>query len=504
MVMIAAALLALAPPPAFLAQGPTLREREEEAYPVTTARIDPSVALEVGGLAFLPGSRRDGERLLVATRRGEVYAVDGFAGDIPTTTPRVALVAEGLHEPLGLLAEPDGSVLAACRGELARLVDGDGDSVFEGVEVVSDGWSISGNYHEYNFGPARAPDGTLWITTNKPFGDQPFGRVDWRGYVLRIDPGDGTVTPMCSGLRSPAGVAAAPWGEVFYTDNQGEWCGASKLSLARPGSYHGHPHGISSTNLPAWSWPRPEALPEGTTYAALGASWEDPAFQMPSVWFPYDKMGRSPAGFVWDRTGGSFGPFTGQLFVADQYEAAVFRVDLERVRGHWQGACVRFRQGLACGAVRVAFTARGAMIVGETDRGWGSKGPLGQGLQRIDWSGRTPFEVETLRLLPGGDGFRATFTHAVDEDSLAAAAEELEVSSYTYLATSRYGSPEVDREVHAVQGLTLSEDRRSAELRVAGLREGYVHEVHFGGLRSAKDGLGVLHPDVFYTLVRLP
>ena len=70
---------------------------------------------------------------------------------------------------------------------------------------MCDWWRISGNYHEYNFGPSRAIDGSYWITTNKPFGGEPFGRVDWRGYALRITP-DGRAKPMCAGLRSPAGV----------------------------------------------------------------------------------------------------------------------------------------------------------------------------------------------------------------------------------------------------------------------------------------------------------
>ena len=103
---------------------------------------------------------------------------------------------------------------------------------------------------------------------------------------------------MCAGLRSPAGVNTSPTGEVFYTDNQGEWCGASKLSLLRPGSYHGHPHGIGSTELPEWPWPRPAALPEGQLFSDIAASGDFPAFQMPSVWFPHGEMGRSPSELV--------------------------------------------------------------------------------------------------------------------------------------------------------------------------------------------------------------
>ena len=475
------------------------RERESRAYPVTTLEQPDDVTLEVGGLAVIPGP--NGSRVVATTRRGEVWGIDGFASPTPSAEPQFTRVADGLHEPLGILPEPDGSLVVACRGQLARLVDEGGDFVYETVETLSDWWSISGNYHEYNFGPARGIDGGYWITTNKPFGAEPFGKVDWRGFALKILP-DGRVKPMCAGLRSPAGVAASPWGEMFYTDNQGEWCGAGKLSLLRPGSYHGHPHGIKSTEDASWRFARPKALPEGQLYSSIAALGEHPRFQMPTVWFPYDKVGRSPAGFVWDETGGAFGPFAGQIFVADQYEAAVFRVDIERVRGAWQGACFRFRDGLASGAVRLAFTPSGSLIVGETDRGWGSKGPLTQGIQRIDFSGEVAFDPLTVRLMEDGSGFRIRFTKTAAPDSLAAK-ESFELESYTYEASEKYGSAELDKRDLDVAAVDPHEDGLGVDLYVRGLREGYVHEIRMPGVRALDEPLlGLLHANAYYTLIR--
>jgi hypothetical protein len=478
--------------------GQQKRVREELSYPVTLLEVPEDIALEVGGLAVVAGP--DGARILAATRRGEVWGIDGFAGKRPEKSPRFIKVAEGLHEPLGLLPEPDGSVAAACRGQLVRLVDANKDFLYETVDTISDWWDVSGNYHEYNFGPTRGIDGSYWITTNKPFGAQPFGKVTWRGFALKVLP-DGRVRPMCAGLRSPAGVETSPWGEAFYTDNQGEWCGMGKLSLLRPGSYHGHPHGIESTKLEEWQFKEPIALPEGELYPAIAAAGTHPKLQLPAVWFPYDKMGRSPAGFIWDQTGGKFGPFEGQIFVADQYESAVFRVDLERVRGHWQGACFRFRDGLAAGALRLAFTPGGAMIVGETDRGWGSKGPLTEGIQRIDFSGTVPFETLSMRLLEDGTGFQLRFTQAVDRDSVRDLTS-YELSSYTYEASERYGSAELDQRDLVLKSADAHDDGKGVDLRVEGLREGYVHELHMNGIKSAREGFGLLHPDAYYTLIR--
>ncbi|QDV06777.1 hypothetical protein Poly30_22920 [Planctomycetes bacterium Poly30] len=474
------------------------RVREELSYPVTQLKIPADITLEVGGLCVVPGPA--GPRVLAATRRGDVWGIDGFAGPKPAATPVFTRVAEGLHEPLGLLPEPDGSVAVACRGQLGRLVDSEGDGLFETLDTISDWWDISGNYHEYNFGPTRGIDGAYWITTNKPFGPQPFGEVDWRGFALKVMP-DGRVKPMCAGLRSPAGVNTSPWGEVFYTDNQGEWCGASKLSLLHPGSYHGHPHGIESTRKAEWTFTEPKALPEGELYATIASSGDYPKFQMPAVWFPYDKIGRSPSGFVWDETGGAFGPFSGQMFVGDQYEAAVFRVDLERVRGHWQGACFRFRDGLASGVIRLAFTPSGALLVGESDRGWGSKGPITEGMQRIDFSGTVPFEALSVRLTPDGSGFRIRFTHRAEPESCANVLS-YSLESYTYEASEKYGSDELDRRQLEVTGATPHEDGLGVDLAVSGLREGYVHELGMAGVKSANDGFPLLHATAYYTLIR--
>ena len=50
------------------------------------------------------------------------------------------------------------------------------------------------------------------------------------------------------------------------------------------------------------------------------------------------------------------------------------RVDLEKVNGRYQGACFPFRAGFNSGVVGVEMDASGALMVGGTNRGWGSRG----------------------------------------------------------------------------------------------------------------------------------
>ena len=463
---------------------------ESDFYEIVTVQVPEEVVLEASGLALLP----DG-RLMVCTRRGEVWIVDDAHADDGRADFR--LYAEGLQEPLGLLVHDDGWIYVGQRGEVSRMRDVDGDDQVDEIETVCDLWSISGNYHEYLFGPRLGPEGDLWITTNKPFGGEPFGRVDWRGFAHRIRL-DGELSPVACGLRSPAGVEVAPWGDVFFTDNQGEWCGASKLSHIEPGDFHGHPWGAFSCDQPEWPYDDPGDPPDGMLMPKVPEVI--PSFKLPAVWFPYDKMGKSPAGMVWDTTEGGFGPFAGQLFVSDQHHASVLRVFLEEVDGHWQGACFPFREGFQCGIIRLAWGRDDSLFAGMTNRGWGGRGNSPYGLQRLRWRGSRPFEVLEMHARP--NGFRLLFTEPVDP-ATAADPASYRLESYTYELHAAYGSAEMDRAEPRVRSASVSSDRRTVDLEVEGLRAGYVHELHLSGVRGP-EGVPLLHDEAYYTLIRIP
>ena len=130
------------------------------------------------------------------------------------------------------------------------------------------------------------------------------------------------------------------------------------------------------------------------------------------VLFPYGKMGQSAAGFDCDLSGGKFGPFEKQLFVGDQTHSTVMRVTLEKVNGHYQGACYPFKQGFGSGNVPVRFGKDGSLFVGGTNRGWGSRGTKPFAIERLVWTGKSPFEVKEMKAKP--DGFELTFTKPVD------------------------------------------------------------------------------------------
>ena len=463
---------------------------EDEYYKIDTFP-DRGLKLEIGALAKL----EDGS-IMFGTRTGDVFVADGAYEDDPE---KVAYkkYARGLAQPLGLL-EHKGWIYTAQRGELTKMRDANGDGRADQFMTVCDDWQISGNYHEYNFGPRLDKDGKMWVTLNKPFGGQPYGRADWRGWAVRVDPTTGEMEPMCTGLRSPAGVEASPEGEIFYTDNQGEWCNASKLSHLSKGEFHGHPHGlptIKEAGPPFDQIPSPKS---GTYMKDLHETV--PQFKMPAVWFPYDKMGKSPSGMCWDTSGGKFGPFDGQLFVADQHHAWVMRVFLEKVDGHWQGACFRFKEGFQCGIIRIAFGKDASMFVGMSNAGWGGRGNKGWGFQRLRWTGKVPFEVH--RMKAEKNGFLLTFTKPVAA-AVAAKVENYKMTSYTYRLESRYGGPEADTQPVTVKSAEVVEGGKAVRLTLDEMRAGYVHELVMANL-AAEDGAKLLHAEAYYTLVKIP
>ena len=433
------------------------------------------VVLEVGGFVERAGS------LFVCTRRGEVWRID----DPKSAAPKASLWAEGLQEPLGLL-DHQGWLYCAQRGELSRMRDKAGLGRMDELETVAAGWHLSGNYHEYCFGPALAPDGSFWLTLNKPFGDEPFGRADYRGFAVRVAADGSDWTAECSGLRSPAGVGTAPWGEVFYTDNQGEWCASSKFALLQRGDFHGHPWGIDSCALPRSRAESPGEVKSGLRMAE--AARTIPHFALPAVWIPYDDLGRSPAGFVWDEAG-NFGPYRGQVFVGDQYSSEVFRISIEKVQGRWQGACYPFRRGMKCGITRLCWSADGSLWCGMTNRGWGSLGQSEHGIQRLVWRGERPFDLVEAKAT--AEGFRLRFSEPLDPASVAS----IQVRSFTYDHHSAYGCPPRDKREHAV---TAVADGAEALLSVSGLEDVRVYAIDASTARAAS-GAPLWHGKAWYT-----
>src|SRR6059058_4405705 len=150
-------LVALLTAATAFAQGNKKPDREDEYYKILTFEPPPGEVLEAGAIELMP----DG-KVAVGTRRGEIWLIDN-AYDADPKKARFTRFAHGLHEVLGL-AYKDGWLYVTQRPDVTRIKDTDGDGKADLFEVVTDGWEINGDYHEYAFGSRFDKNGELWIT----------------------------------------------------------------------------------------------------------------------------------------------------------------------------------------------------------------------------------------------------------------------------------------------------------------------------------------------------
>ena len=496
--------------PVFAQESP----KEEDFFKILKVSAPEGTLLEVGGLTTLPNGD-----LGVATRRGDVWIVEN-----PTSRkPYFRKFASGLHEILGLVWK-DGSFYCAQRGELTKMTDTNKDGRADSFETVY-AWPVSGHYHEYSFGPKIAPDGSFFVTGNVAFGNEEWwrgeSRVPWRGWTMKISP-DGKMEPWATGMRSPCGLGIFD-GELFYDDNQGDWQGSGGIVHVKKGAFTGHPAGLKWSSMPGspvkltteqlyasvsprqdknalGRYIKPENVVNETPDLLYKVKEKFPEIQLPAVWLPHGVLGISNAEIL-QIPANAFGPFAGQLLVGDQGMSKISRVFMEKVKGEYQGGAIEFRSGFQSGVLRMSWAKDGSLFVGETNRGWGSAGEANEGLQRLVWNNVTPFEMRTVRAMP--DGFEVEFTKPLDR----ASAEDLaayKVESFIYKYHPVYGSPVINKEIHALKGVQVSADGMKARIIVNGMREHYIHQITLDGVRATEGSHSLVHPIAYYTLNATP
>ncbi|MCZ2476293.1 hypothetical protein [Aquirufa ecclesiirivi] len=465
---------------------------EKDFYEIKTLPIPQDIYLEIGGIATMP----DG-RLGVSTRRGEIWIIDNpYQKDSHQTYYR--RFASGMHEILGL-AYKDGAFYCSQRGELTKVTDTDRDGVADRYEPIYQ-FQLSGNYHEYTYGPVFDKNGDMWVTLNLAwvgFGEGKFSK--WRGWLVKISP-DGKLEPFAAGLRSPAGYSINQEGDIFYGENQGDWVGSGRVTHLAKGDFAGNPGGLKWAKEPNSPFKLTlEEIPDNGS-PMFEAAKKVKNLKLPAVWFPHAIMGISTSDILQDTTGGKFSPFPGQYFVADQGQSKVMRMGLEKVNGVYQGFCINYREGFQSGILRERFGLDGSMFVGMTSRGWGSTGKDDFGLQRLVWNGITPFEINMIEART--DGFEISFTQAVDVNSVKKAASYA-LRSYIYKYHHQYGSPIVDVKDLAIKGIVVSADKKKVRIVLDQIRQYFIHEFKLTGVKNEAGEL-LLHETAYYTLNQIP
>lgn len=418
------------------------------------------------------------------------------------------LFAEGLFDSLGVVVEDDKGlvVVAGQKAELTRISDTNGDGRADRYETLFDKHAYHSNYHTYMHGPVRLRDGSYCFALNLAHGSDGLytagGNVmgtygGFNGWAVCVQ-SNGKFDLRANGLRSPASLGVSPDGRLWYTDNQGDFVGTSKLFELKKDKFYGHPAGL--VDLPGMT----PASPEIQWDQVLGRK------EKATILFPHNRVANSPGNPAWI-TQKTFGPFAGQLLIGDQTQSNLLRVAIQKVGDLEQGSVMPFFEGLESGVMRPLFLPDGSLLLGQTGRGWQAKGGKVASLQHVRWDGKTVApQIEAMTATP--NGFRIDLTQPlaanVSEDSLRAA---LSLESWTYRDAPDYGSDELDLQSETIKSVTLSSDRKSISIALSSLEQKQVHaqqtaRVYHANLRAqslfAANAPDVL--DAYYTLRVFP
>ncbi|WP_342804865.1 family 16 glycoside hydrolase [Alteromonas sp. M12] len=440
------------------------------------------------------------------TEQGSAYVSTRTSGVWKITDNNWQQFAEGIFDSLGVVVDSENTIVVGEKSGLTRLSDVNDDGWAESRVNLSDSFTFSSNYHEYLHGPIKTSANEYFYTLNLGHGLSGSYRAEgtmgtgggYRGWAMKVD-ANGNTIPYANGMRSPAGLAINADGKMYYTDNQGDFQGTSKLHVLKPNAYYGHP--ASLVDVP------------GKTPTSPDIQWDEMKGKrdLPVGLLPHGRAMNSPGSPVWDTTGGGFGPYKGQMFIGDQTKSNIFRVHTETVNGVEQSALLPFMAVTASGAMRLTFSPLdNSLWIGQTGRGWWPKGGNLNALQRIVYDGETvPQSIYSIEVQ--ADGFKVNLTKPISK-SERHTFDNLVISSWYYLENANYGSEEKEMRVEKTAISNWSKDGKSFRVTVENFKvdenrpaehTSRVYEIDLSKTVLGK-GLSEFHTKAWYTLNSIP
>jgi hypothetical protein len=433
--------------------------------------------------------------LVFSTLKGQVILARDTDGD--GLDDETQLLADGLAAPYGLWAGGNGYVDVITKPALVRLHPIGSSEPNLHVQTLASGWGHTDDYHDWTVGLVRDASGAYYIGLPCQQDDRTSAQANLRGQMLKLVPGTPTknlrpyaIEPISAGHRFPMGLALNRDGELFVTDNQGNYNPFNELNHVRQGAHFGFINKLQKN--------------AGMKSPPL----DEPAIDIPHPWT------RSVNGICFlntpqkllDAQGSVFGPLEEQLVGCEYDTRRLVRMSLEKVGGEFQGAAYPLsippaqpEQGLL-GPLVCGVSPRGELYVGNIrDSGWGAGNNIGEIVQiKLD-PANLPGGIAEVRAAP--QGFTIDFFQPVDA-KLAADPASYSVESYRRQSTPAYGGSDLDRRTEKVRAVHLAPDHRRVTLELAEMREGFDYDLR---LKNLAPGGRTFHPaEAYYTLRQRP
>ena len=446
---------------------------------------------------FMPTglSWTDDGTLFVSSLDGRVWrVVDTNADGFPD---HANLFSDELSTPYGVVAEKN-YVDVVDKTALLRLRDTDQDGRADETQTLADGWGHTDDYHDWVVGLERDPDGNYFVALPCQQDDRSESAAYLRGKVLQLSPRVTStdqpsyeVRKLTGGHRFPHGVARNRDGDLFVTDNQGNFNPFNELNHVVAGRRYGFINRLEQ---------KPGFEPELTS----------PAINIPHPWT------RSVNGICFletpspdpssDSTAAPrFGPFEGHIVGCEYDTRRLVRMSLQRIEGEYQGAVFPFSLDAASdgrsipGPIICKVAPDGDLYVGSLrESGWGGGRNTGEIVRLSPRLDEIPTGIADIRVT--ADGFALEFTGPV-ERALAMDAANYQIMSYRRISTPVYGGEDVDRRQERIAAIDFESTRRIHICFRDELRVGYVYEFR---LRKLNGESNFFPAEGFYTLNRRP
>ena len=194
--------------------------------------------LRLSAVDFLP----DG-RAVVASLSGDIWLVDGIQDRLGTL--RWQRFATGLNQPLGLVVVND-AIYVNGRDQITRLHDGNKDGHADHYENFNNAVMAGTNFHAFNLNLEVDAQGrflwarsTPWPTGNPGDSSDAHEITPHDGVLFRLSTDGRQLEILARGLRNPNGLSIGPRGEIYVSDNEGNWVPTSKVTRIVEGAFHG-------------------------------------------------------------------------------------------------------------------------------------------------------------------------------------------------------------------------------------------------------------------------
>lgn len=433
--------------------------------------------------------------LLVASLKGRVWRARDTNNDglEDAYTP----FSDELAVPYGLATGPN-YVDVITKFALLRLYDDDGDGRADRAENVASGWGHTADYHDWAIGLPRDAAGNYYVGLPCQQDKRSAEAAKLRGTVLKLAPREPTaadprryaIEPMTAGHRFPMGLALTRGGDLFVTDNQGNYNPFNELNHVRRGAHFGFINAIEKSNQnhpPAT--PAAVELPHPWTRSVNGICF----LNTPAA--ARKKLGRD-----------AFGPFEGHLVGAEYDTRRLIRISLQAIGDTFQGAAYPLSSekpddGPAMlGPLCCEVSPAGDLYVGSIrDSGWGGGNNIGE-VVRLRFDAKTlPAGIAEMRAVRAG--FEIDFTSPVDA-ARAAETSNYSLISYRRTPTPAYGGPDQDRRTDRVTAAQVAPDARRVTIQIAELREGFVYELRMKNMAIGKQTF--FPSEAYFTLRKVP